>query len=217
LTDSARDRRILFLALVAVLALRLLAWTGGETGLVHAGQTIPTRTPTGQPVTPATPVPSRTPVPAEPTAPAPATASPAPTTPVPSATLPGASPAPPTPTLAPGGGPATVAPGPTGASPLPPTPSVAAEESDTAGPGEATAPPPAPTGTHRPPGPSPTAAPLPTTLPVGEQAEGGAAGGSQAQAGALSAVLLSPCLWVGLGLLLLAAGAALLLGRRRAL
>jgi len=42
-------------------------------------------------------------------------------------------------------------------------------------------------------------------------------GGSQGETEGLAAVLLSPCLWIGLGLLLMVAGAAILLSRRRAL
>ncbi|HSJ53757.1 MAG TPA: hypothetical protein VLC52_08395, partial [Anaerolineae bacterium] len=89
--------------------------------------------------------------------------------------------------------------------------------SATAGPGEPTAAPlPTATRTSQPPAPGATPEPLPTPLLVGDEPEGAAAGSSQGAAGGLTAVLLSPCLWIGLGLLLMAAGAAILLTRRRA-
>lgn len=222
MNDSTRDRCILALALVAVLALRLLAWTGGEAGLAHAGQTIPTRTPTAQPVTPSAVAPSRTPAPGEPTEEPAPTGESTPTTAAPTATLPqptgvvpsdtplpGTSPTPATPTAAPG----TLSP--TADASASPTASPAAVQGATVGPGEPSEALPAAGQTPGVLAPSPTPEPLPAPPVITDGPEGATVGSSGSEQDGLAAVLLSPCLWIGLGLLLMAVGAAILIARRR--
>ena len=215
MNESKRDRRILALALAAVLALRLLAWVGGDASPAYAGQTIPTRTPTGQPVIPPPEAPTRTPRPPEPTDEPPAPTSPQPTAAGPTTTpLPEISPSPASSSPAP----ASVTVPPTEAPGASPTASRApAAASATAGPDEPTgAPSPSAGQTATLPPPSVTPEPLPTTASVGNEPEGAALGVTQGETRDLTAVLLSPCLWIGLGLLLMAAGAAILLTRRAA-
>ncbi|NLF11941.1 MAG: hypothetical protein GX597_09140 [Anaerolineaceae bacterium] len=212
MNESKRDRRILALALAAVLALRLLAWVGGDASPAYAGQTIPTRTPTGQPVTPPPEAPTRTPRPPEPTDEPPAPTSPQPTAAGPTGTpVPESSPSPASSSPAP----ASAAVTPTEAPSASPTASrspAAASATDE----PTVAPSPSAGHTATPPPPSATPEPLPTTPSVADETEGDALEVTQGETRDLAAVLLSPCLWIGLGLLLMAAGAAILLTRRAA-
>ncbi|MDX9829550.1 MAG: hypothetical protein RBU35_04745 [Anaerolineae bacterium] len=218
MNESKRDRRILALALAAVLALRLLAWVGGDASPAYAGQTIPTRTPTGKPVTPPPEAPTRTPRPPEPTDEPPApTSTPVPTSPQPTAAGPTGTPVP------------ESSPSPASSSPAPASATVTPTEAPSTSPtasrspaaASATAEPtvaPSPSAGHTatPPPPSATPEPLPTTPSVADGTEGDALGVTQGGTRDLAAVLLSPCLWISLGLLLMAAGAAILLTRRAA-
>lgn len=214
MNESKRDRRILALALAAVLALRLLAWVGGDASPAYAGRTIPTRTPTGQPVTPPPEEPTRTPRPPEPTDEPPVpTSTAAPTSPQPTAAGPTATPLP------------QISPSPASSSPAPASATVPPTEAPSASPmASATAGPDTPTGapspsaglTATPPPPSATPESLPTTPSAVDETEGEALGVSQEETRDVAAVLMSPCLWIGLGLLLMAAGAAILLTKRAA-
>ena len=178
MNESKRDRRILALALAAVLALRLLAWVGGDASPAYAGQTIPTRTPTGQPVTPPPEEPTRTPRPPEPTD------------------------EPPAPTST--------------AEPTSPQPTASPTASATAGPDTPTGAPSPSAGLTVTPPPSATSEAPPATPSAIDEPEGEALGVSQEETPDLAAALLSPCLWIGLGLLLMVAGAAILLTKRAA-
>lgn len=206
------DRRTVVVAALVTLLIWILSLGSGAAASPYgANQTIPTYTPTGQaPATglPTTPQPTRpeaTPQPIEPPPAGPGT--PSATLPPPATLQPGEN----TPASTPPPGatePAMSSPTPEGVTALP---SVPAE--DTPQPGEPTGAPTAPLAVPMivegaTPGELP---PLPTGSQVGEAA----AAGRPAGTATASLLLTAPCMWLSLGLVLMAAGGALLVGQRR--
>jgi hypothetical protein len=201
------DRRIVIVAVLATLLIWMLSLgSGAAASPASANQTIPTFTPTGQaqptglPTTPEPTRPQSGPQETEPPPPEPGTASATPSAtlrseenrPVDTATpVPGASGSASSPT-APAA--ATSLPGESATSSTSaagePTSTVASAGSSTAG-GEA--------------------APLPGNSRGGEAVVAGGPSGS-VTAGVL---LTAPCMWLSLGLVLMAAGSAVLIGQRR--
>lgn len=209
-------RRTVVVAMLATLLIWILSLGSGAVASPYrANQTIPTFTPTGQvPPTqpPATPEPTRpqaTPAETEPPPGGPGTP-----TATPSATLPPGGDTP--------GAPATAVPGAT--EPVAPSPTAAGATPAPTQPGAATAQPSEPTGgaTAEPLAVSPTPTmvegegqgDLFPPLPGGDQGgEATPAGGRPASAA--SVLLSAPCIWLSLGLILMAAGSAVLIGQRR--